>query len=107
MAKASTVLKRARALISDPKGWTQGASARNKYGKMVDPESPKATRFCALGSVVRSSSTTDEEKSALRALYAVCPVVVAMNDFGKRSDAHANIMKVFGVAIERAKSRGD
>jgi hypothetical protein len=46
------LLARARELIED--GWTKGASARTKNGKVVDPSDPKAVRFCLIGSLIRA-----------------------------------------------------
>lgn len=45
-----TVLTDARALLAEGK-WTRGAMARNADGSMVEPEDPKACRFCALGAI--------------------------------------------------------
>jgi hypothetical protein len=49
------VLITARALIADKKHWTQKAFARDKCGRKVSPVSEEATRFCALGAVMRAN----------------------------------------------------
>jgi hypothetical protein len=45
------ILKAARILISDPKRWTQSNYAKNKNRSSVDPTSPKAVCWCALGAL--------------------------------------------------------
>jgi hypothetical protein len=43
----------ARALIEDPKHWTQGANATDSSGKITMPNSPNACCFCANGAILK------------------------------------------------------
>lgn len=51
MSEVVSLLKAARALISDPDKWTQGVFARNKEGSRISSTSPEATCWCASGAV--------------------------------------------------------
>lgn len=51
--KPSNVLEDAKALIKDPKHWTQGVHARDKYENSVSSFSDKAVCFCSLGALRR------------------------------------------------------
>ena len=46
-------LEFARNLISDPKDWCQGSSARDSNGERVMSMSSKASKWCALGALNR------------------------------------------------------
>lgn len=48
------VLRRARDLLLT-KGWTQGAFARNKYGRSITALSRDAVCYCAYGAIDRAS----------------------------------------------------
>ena len=45
------VLVQARALIADPRHWTQNAEARNMSGAQVSPHNVTAEKFCMLGAI--------------------------------------------------------
>lgn len=47
------ILIKARALIADPKNWTNGHYARDKDGNPVDHRSEEATCFCSKGAFNR------------------------------------------------------
>lgn len=57
--KTVTVLKRAKKLI-ETKGWTQRVAARDKDGNEADPQSRKASCFCAMGAVERAALGTKD-----------------------------------------------
>lgn len=46
-----TLLRRARALLSRPRGWTQGGLAVDKEGESIDTMDSDATAFCMLGAL--------------------------------------------------------
>lgn len=52
-------LREARALISDPKNWTQHEYARNSNDYPVSVRGPLATKWCAVGAVVKVGGSTD------------------------------------------------
>lgn len=45
------VLSNARKLIAQPRGWVQGAAARDKAGADVTFTDPSACSFCAVGAI--------------------------------------------------------
>lgn len=51
------VLKGARALIENPKNWTQKTFARDILGDCVWPTNEAACAFCAYGAMVRASTS--------------------------------------------------
>lgn len=97
-------LKKARALIADPKHWTQRALARDRHRHEVDPTSPKADRFCALGACV--SAGLPEKTSSRLLRKCLGTDVVHTNDGGgglSRREAHKAILDAFDCAIEKTK----
>lgn len=112
--KPSTVLTKARALIEDPKHWTQGALARARNGHVVEPTDPRAWRFCALGAIDHIGNPFQGvEKSAESYLYEAVKGrdagVVSTNDgeaYGakSRAEAHLAILAIYDRAIELAKA---
>jgi hypothetical protein len=51
--KASAILRRAVTIVK--RGWRQGMSASKGIGLQVDPQSPEATHWCALGAINRAA----------------------------------------------------
>jgi hypothetical protein len=47
----------ARDLIKDPKHWTQGAYARDKYDEAVPVNAETATCWCAMGACIFATMT--------------------------------------------------
>lgn len=45
----------AKALIATREAWTQGTSARDSLGHAVDPRSPDATCWCAMGAIEKAT----------------------------------------------------
>jgi hypothetical protein len=52
-----TILQEARDLIADQSRWARGALAQDKDGNSVEPWSPTAVRWCALGAAKRIACT--------------------------------------------------
>ena len=89
----------AKALIADPKNWTQSMLARNEEGKCVSVYSPKACKFCALGALRKTGTSEDAYmKLADAAFKAGFKGITALNDFG----LHEDVMEMFDKAIEEA-----
>lgn len=91
-------LTRARALIADPKNWTQGVSARNRKGDPVGPKDWTACQYCAAGAVVRTGGQPAAFKAldnAARALHPGSFSVICVND----EHGHEAVLKVFDKAI--------
>ena len=62
------VLEKAVEIISDHHHWTQGTYARNNKGNPVFPNSPKATRWCAVGVL---EHLTDQDETLLDNVHAL------------------------------------
>ncbi len=56
---AHQLLQDARALIADPKNWTQGAYARDKDGINVGTSSPQAVCFCGNGALMHAHAMAE------------------------------------------------
>lgn len=55
---AVEVLKKGRALISDPTRWTQHAFARNEQGHECLPHDADAVRWCSVGAAIYAAEGT-------------------------------------------------
>lgn len=109
---ASEILRAARALISDPARWTQGAFARDSSGDQVDRLTSEAVCWCLAGAVDAASYperigvdnyVIDFDRSAARlaaarALHTVIhDTVVSFNDDPTRT--HAEVLEAIDKAI--------
>lgn len=96
------LLKNARDKIADPKHWTQGKMAINRFGFDVPPESPNAACFCSVGAV-RAANTGNQpelgrealERLTLTADHLFGCGIISVNDL----KGHASALKVFDKAI--------
>lgn len=116
------LLKGARKRITDIEHWYQGSYAIDHNGMQLKPTAPEAYAFCALGSLYRSAHQDSEQflygpaatanaylEAAARDLFGFD--IVSLNDgygfFGEEDPdpdhVHAQILKVYDKAIERAK----
>ena len=98
-----SVLRDARALISKPENWRQGAMAGCRFMggdiRMSLPTThPMANCWCAAGAIKRVSATDKEFGNAIVALafYAMPGGVAAFND----THTHAEVLAAFDKAIE-------
>ena len=81
---------RARALIADPKHWTQFALARYRNGHEVEPESPRAYRFCAVGAIMRAAhelcadAYVPHDELVEKVATLIEPQLMEYNDLGRQ-----------------------
>ena len=110
--KTSTILKRAKKLISDPKRWTKNAFAKASDGNVISPESDNAVCWCSMGAVRKASfgkSRYDQAKATLEMAAKrfrivgvdrdVAPIPEDVNDHRD----HATVMRMFDSAIRLAE----
>jgi hypothetical protein len=104
------VLKKATALLSDPKKWTKGTEARSEKGNAVKPTSRNAVCFCAVGALERAAGGKTEVYDA--AVTALNPELPFYNGFlaSKKSIEVVNdqeprgrlkVLKIFKNTIAR------
>jgi hypothetical protein len=104
--KASKILKKAKALIADPKHWTTEAFARTARGDSVSASHPKAVCFCAVGAINRAAANTDYYRQdafsfLLNTTYELFDnSIVTNNDLNGFDAVHI----AFDEAIARAES---
>lgn len=104
---AITALEAARALLDDPKHWTQKRYAANKRGEEANPVGPEAVCWCSLGalakvtrsSIVRETPTFWHAQGLLESELSVS--VIRFNDDPRRT--HADVLAAFDRAIARVK----
>lgn len=110
MKPSSTVdtLVRARALIEDESNWVTGNYAVDHDGFPVDPQSFRASRWCALGALKRIDG--EFETTAKRVLNNVIAHdfdmggIIELNDARKEGvNNHDRVLEAFDKAIERAR----
>jgi len=99
------ILKRVRALLSDPARWTQGEMARNMFGAPTDPAGPNATCWCLMGAIQRE---TNDDPFLAGSVYQILRTQLqgqSVSDFNdSRATTHADIMAVLDKAIESSES---
>ncbi len=97
-------LKAVKALIEDPKRWTQGEYARNAKGRKVSPTGKAGTCFCVAGALRRVTRKSYEQSAkewlivwrASERLFKRGPYQVN-DDLG-----HEAVMQVLDAAIAEA-----
>ena len=91
-------LIKAKALIADPKNWTQSCLARNAGDMFVNVNDPSACKFCALGALRKAGTQSAYMALADAAFKLGFKGIVALNDHG----LHEDVMEMFDKAIEEA-----
>ena len=116
MAERTTtldVLRRARELLSEPQGWTQGTFARDIRGRRA-ASARDAVCWCAIGALLRATdvSIRADAVAAVAALVhhgigITAPdssrALVAWNDCPERT--HAEVLEAFDRAIAAEEQR--
>jgi hypothetical protein len=100
--KASEMLERAKAVISNPENWTVGTPARDEDGYPVSIYSPYAVKFCAVGACARADCYVGSfGADAIRFLWLAAggKDPAAINDRGK----HEEVLHLFDEAIRLSK----
>ena len=112
------VLITARAIISSPEHWTQGAYARSK--ERIECDVDDGESFCSIGAIKRAIGVIDPYSyklpyirflrsllnKAASEIYpeAVPPAFTEFND--RESTTHDMILRVFDRAIENLSANG-
>lgn len=89
-------LIKAKALITDPKNWTQGAYARTGDGVPVPLSHSAAVCFCSMGAIRRISGELGAPYQALKREIGPSDMVCEYND----SHTHEEVLALFDKAIE-------
>lgn len=102
-----TVLINAKALIADPKNWTQGVFARNADGYSTGVHEEDATCFCTLGAIaVAGNNQKWAQKIAINTLSKIIDDIDgnAALSIGGFNDTHTHeqVMELFDKAIKEA-----
>ena len=102
------ILEAALHLIEDKTRWTTNTLARDTHGCQVNSRSPEAVKFCAVGAIfaVAAKPATDAARTYLAEAAATIlrvktTVPTRVNDEGR--NRHTNVLKMYGIAIEKAK----
>lgn len=106
--KSSEYLIAAKAVIADPANHLQsGVFAEDEYGEELLGHDPRACKFCSVGALMKvggyvfSEAYTYLQRSA-NAMGGRSAVTI-YND----THDHADVMRLFDLAIERATTAGD
>ena len=105
--KPSELLIKAKAVIADPKHWTQDVYAKDAKGHHTGPSTPDAVCWCSLGALKKVA----HEENANGACFAATEYLAVVSDeFGCSSipdlndhSSHETVMKVWDKAIKLAK----
>jgi hypothetical protein len=93
----------ARALIADPKNWTQDVMASRADQMECEPRDPDAVCWCSLGAISKVTEGLEEfwrARDALRQFVSDSPSVSEFND----THTHAEVLAVFDRAIETSRA---
>lgn len=107
------IAKKARALIEDPKNWTQGAYATDKDGVALDqPLDDEAVCFCMIGAIRRAEGSPLEEvtRQNVRLLWAALDNMangeaLAYSHEYNDTHTHAEVLAFLDSAIELLKEK--
>jgi hypothetical protein len=96
-------LKAARSIVSNPQRWTQGATARNKYGRITTIYDPAAVKFCISGALQLQTNNFNLLMKMTREIEAQSGVysIIELNDGLGRSE----VMKALNRAIKRRERK--
>lgn len=105
-------LKAARALIEDPKRWTQHEFARDADGKRVAECDEAAVCWCLFGAAYRVASPREHLWHAVAVLTGrACASGAKVNDGQTRladgSTGHPAVLKIYDKAIELAAAEAE
>lgn len=108
--KTSEILIKAKAIISNPDKWTQGAFARNYDGEEVSPISSQAVCFCSIGALKASVGKDQSEVTMFYLVNARDYLMKATPDgyiaVFNDEHTHEEVMAVWDKAIKLAKLSG-
>jgi hypothetical protein len=95
MPLSSDIAQRACEIIHDPASWTPTASARDETAAAVSPVSPRATKFCGLGALVRAAHELGYSERWLVDIFGASPLgdLVRSNDLG-HAEVLSNLAKL-------------
>jgi hypothetical protein len=105
------IVSRARAIIADEVNWTSKALARDSSGMLCELDSARATKFCALGALVRAASEmiSDEYVAHSFAMEAAQQILEASRLAGSclpmlnDSEGHASVLAMFDRALDTSE----
>ena len=105
--KPSELLIKAKAVIADPKHWTQGWYAKDAKGYSTGPAEPNAVCWCSVGALraVAHEENTYSTRSAAAGYLARVSAECGYNDIPDFNDnsSHETVMKAWDKAIKLAK----
>src|SRR4051812_10744467 len=90
-AEVKALLIRGRELISN--GWTREVYARDGSGREVEPTSPRARRYCAVGSLIRADHEINNEP------WERATIPIAYEGSGVFITAHALLSTAAQLAV--------
>ena len=105
--KPSELLIKAKAVIADPKHWTQDVYAKDAEGRATKTLSPDAACWCSLGALEKVAPGEDTHSTRSAAAGYLLNVSIecgytGIPDFNDNS-SHEAVMKAWDKAIKLAK----
>ena len=105
--KPSEFLIKAKAVIADPKHWTQGRYAQDAEGQDVGPAKPDAVCWCSVGALSKVAYEENAHGARFEATKYLAEVAVEYGYNGipnfNDSSSHEAVMKAWDEAVKRAK----
>ncbi len=106
------IVSRARAIIADEVNWTSKALARDSRGMLCEWDDARATKFCALGALVRAASEMipDDYVAHSFAMEAARQILDASRMNGaclpmlNDSEGHGSVIAMFDRALDTSEN---
>jgi hypothetical protein len=104
MTTTLQILTAARELLSDEARWTKAYLAKTLSERPCDPRAYLAVCWCAMGAIDRAAkrNTSGAFEAGLTIESVIYKPIAAFND--DPATTHADVLKAFDRAIEKAKS---
>lgn len=109
--KTSELLIAAKALIANPKNWTQGVLARGPFKEEIEWYSANACSFCSVGAVYRTNiklkTAMSDWDDAFHYLNKQSANLFHLPTITRANDAldHSQVMAIWDAAIAEAVTR--
>ncbi len=105
--KPSELLTKAKAVIADPKHWTQGWYAKDAEGQPVGPRESYAVCWCSLGALDKVAHEENTYKTCLAATGYLFEASAECGYIGipyfNDNSSHEAVMRAWDKAIKLAK----
>ena len=103
------IIERARTYIANPATWTKGWEAVNRHRLPVEPSSPEARRFCAIGALERAAfdlrGCADRKNADLAMEAADLLTELPIDEVNDGRSGRKRVLQIFDACCELVEHR--